>query len=349
MAVISVLLNFLLVFAFHADSSHAFRIFTSEQLEKAMNAVIDEPEACSSNRNIVILVKTAVVNFPHRRAIRETWAKSAKQNHNIGTFFVLARSTEQEVMDRVHEESKQHRDILMADFIDSYQSLTLKSAFSLNWINRTCRSAFAAYIDDDVVINPKNLLQLTESGRLKRSVHGFVQRHDSPRRDPGHKNYVSYDIYPDEFWPDYCIGNGVVMSGEAAGDLAKGALSTNAQPKVDVEDGFYYGIVAKLVGIPVIDEPEIRTYTFSSERECFPNLYKNRILMGAIAYDELEILWDTEQAKETQGCLPTHRKRWFIILMSCLTAAVAVAVIVLVVFRRHRRKLRLLRHCWKNI
>ena len=305
-----------------------------------MGVFIDEPEACSSNHNIVILVKTAVVNFPHRRAIRETWAKSAKQNHNIGTLFVVARSLKQDVMDQVNEESKQHRDILMADFVDSYYNLTLKTVFTLNWINQTCRSAFAAIVDDDVILNPENLLQLTESGRVNRSLHCFPQLNARPVRDPLHKNYMPQDLYPADFWPNYCVGQGVVMSGAIAGDLVAGAFREDTQPKVYIEDVFMFGIVAERLGISVIDEPAIRTYGFASEYLCFPDVYKNRIFMGIIAWHEMPILWDAEQAKETQGCLPTHRKRWFIILMSCMTVAAAVAVIAFVVLRRQLRKIR---------
>ena len=63
--------------------------------------------------------------------------------------------------------------------------------------------------------------------------------------------------------------------------------------------------------------------------------------MGIITWDEMPILWDAERAKETQGCLPTHRKRWFVILMSCLTAFVAVSAMGFVMVRHRRREARL--------
>ena len=186
-------LYFLLVSSLPGNGVHSFLfpsygLHTSEQMKQGMKAVIDEPDACNSNRQIVVLVKNAVFHFPHRRAIRETWAKSAKQNHNISTLFVVARSTEQDVMDRVEGESQRHRDILMADFMDSYYNLTLKTVFALNWINRTCRPAFAAVIDDDVMLNPENLLQLTESGRVLRSVYCYLQQKKHPVRNPFHRN-----------------------------------------------------------------------------------------------------------------------------------------------------------------
>jgi hypothetical protein len=62
------------------------------------------------------------------------------------------------MMEKAVNESQYFRDIIMGNFIDSYYNLTLKSIFVINWYQRRCSHSFLAYLDDDVVINPENLI-----------------------------------------------------------------------------------------------------------------------------------------------------------------------------------------------
>lgn len=337
-ALISVLI-FYLIGTEVIISSYSTELHTSEQMVGALSAVIDEPDSC--NGDAVVLVKTAVANFGRRLVIRDTWAKLAADDHNMSTLFVVGRSRNETVMEMIERESRQHGDILMGSFEDTYWNLTLKTVFTLNWIHQRCMPGVsAACVDDDVVLNPRNLLSFVQGTKSQRAIYGFKLHHDSPIRIEGHKNYVPFEVYPEKHWPDYCIGPGVVFSQESAGELFAAAVSPETHPKVWIDDCFIYGIVAKAIAMPVIDEPLIRTHGFNSSRHCFSEEFRQKVIRGTITWEQLAILWHNDNAARTEGCLSFYRKRltrW----ICCLSAGgVSVSVILIIMWWRWKKESR---------
>lgn len=87
------------------------------------------------------------------------------------------------------EESDIHQDLLLADFDEHYQNLTLKTIAALMWHERKCSNVpFLFKTDDDVFVNPKMLLQNAQT-RLDDKQHfiyclvlrrrGVVKRNES--------------------------------------------------------------------------------------------------------------------------------------------------------------------------
>lgn len=309
-------LCFILLSMQRAGIAHEAELHTVDQMRAGMNVVIDERNACSSNPKVVILVTTSVNYFDRRTVIRNTWAKLARERYDMRTLFVLARSPDGDVMEKVLQESRDHQDILMGDFIESYYNLTLKTVFALNWMNQTCKADFMVKMDDDVVLNPGNLLSLVHGLKDTGSVYCNLRQWDWPVRERDHKNYVSYHVFPDEYWPDYCSGAGVVMSSETAGTLVEGALRNDTNPKIWVDDCFMYGIVAQKVGVSCHDVSTIRVAGFYAENSCFPIVYNYSIIMGQVMWHQLSGLW--ERGEQSPGCLPYNWMSWFITLLPFL-------------------------------
>jgi beta-1,3-galactosyltransferase 1 len=58
----------------------------------------------------------------------------------------------------VEEESNEFSDIIIEDFVDTYNNLTIKTLMLLKWVKNNCNSTgYVMKTDDDVYINVKNL------------------------------------------------------------------------------------------------------------------------------------------------------------------------------------------------
>lgn len=52
-------------------------------------------------------------------------------------------------------EAAQYDDLVISGFVDSYNNLTLKTTFMINWVIQYCPQVqFVLKVDDDVLVNP---------------------------------------------------------------------------------------------------------------------------------------------------------------------------------------------------
>ncbi|KAJ0171253.1 hypothetical protein K1T71_012803 [Dendrolimus kikuchii] len=111
---------------------------------------------------VIILVTSAPTRYEARDAIRDTWARHQP------TFFVMGvqRQNVDEQLVNNYVEAKQYSDLLVFDFYDHYQNLTLKTALMLKWTLKRCPQAqFMFKADDDVLVNPWTLRQVLKDNR----------------------------------------------------------------------------------------------------------------------------------------------------------------------------------------
>jgi hypothetical protein len=216
---------------------------------------------------------------------------------------VIGRSSDQLVSEKVVKKSRLFRDILMADMMESYYNLTLKTVFALNWFETRCQRSTLVYVDDDMVVNPANLIQFIDK-TLILGLHCFAWYDARVDRDSKSKYKVPHDVYPDNHWPDYCNGAGVVMNRSTAGLLVKGALDDDINPKIWIDDVFVYGIVRQGIGLPITHVPAIRSYRylFYDTANWFSVVYDTAIMTGAETWDRMTILWDKEKVMLDGGC-----------------------------------------------
>ena len=161
---------------------------------------------------------------------------------NIRYIFLLGeRKGDKELQAIVKSESEMYQDILQGDFIDSYYNLTLKTIMGFRWVSQKCGHArFVVKVDDDVYINIENLMSALElyEEELQTSVGGFCGRDCSPKRHESSKWYLSYDDYPYDTFPPYCIGPTYVTSMLLAKRLYVASKDVKLFPFEDVFIGF---------------------------------------------------------------------------------------------------------------
>lgn len=109
----------------------------------------------------------------------------------------------------MESESKQNRDVIQANFVDSYRNLTYKTTALLTWAAENCpHSPILLKIDDDVIPNPLALQDF---------LLAYLQDHPHPTRILGKvrccdlvlregKWGVPKDIYPGNEYPTYVAG-----------------------------------------------------------------------------------------------------------------------------------------------
>lgn len=187
---------------------------------------------------VVALVTTAPSRFDHRQAIRETWAKHQP------TYFILGLEgddVDEQLVD-IYVEAKQYGDMLVWDFKDHYQNLTLKTAVMMQWTVDKCSQAqFMFKIDDDVLLNPwqlKNVLRDNEDAKLV----GYRNINTTVHRDEYTRWFTPRWLFPEDVIPEYLAGPGYLVNTDYLKDIIKAAKTV---PLINLEDVYFTYLVAK--------------------------------------------------------------------------------------------------------
>lgn len=182
---------------------------------------------------LVYIVKSSVNNFARRKSIRNTWGfENRFSDVNIRTVFLLGINPENppDLQEKLAKEIAEHKDIVQADFIDSYFNNTAKTMMGLHWAFTYCKDAsYFFFADDDYYISTRNVLRFLRDPvnyptYLQKYVvqavnqyqdelyAGFVFRKSSPIRWVFSKWYVDLNEYPYSHWPPYVTAGAYVLS-----------------------------------------------------------------------------------------------------------------------------------------
>ncbi|XP_012533399.2 beta-1,3-galactosyltransferase brn [Monomorium pharaonis] len=125
---------------------------------------LKQPEKCKNadgTLRLVYMVKSAIENFDRRTAIRNSWGNE-KRFFDVParTIFVVGtHPDDQEIEAKLKLEAGIYKDIVQADFIDSYYNNTIKTIMSFKWLIKYCpNSKFYMFVDDDMYVSVKNVM-----------------------------------------------------------------------------------------------------------------------------------------------------------------------------------------------
>ncbi|KAL0107556.1 hypothetical protein PUN28_014699 [Cardiocondyla obscurior] len=132
--------------------------------EYAYDFILKQPQKCKGDADntlrLVYIVKSAVENFDRRTAIRNSWGIE-KRFFDVParTVFVVGTHPDDKVEAKLKQEAGIHKDIVQADFIDSYYNNTIKTMMSFKWLVKYCtNSKFYMFVDDDMYVSAKNVV-----------------------------------------------------------------------------------------------------------------------------------------------------------------------------------------------
>ncbi|CAG5090793.1 Oidioi.mRNA.OKI2018_I69.PAR.g12722.t2.cds [Oikopleura dioica] len=265
-AVIDETLNFNRPIQFSDDLEHVYPIpfrkkerslvpakyLNSQQSKTGSNYlayIVEQPEECDAK--IVITVKSSADHFEHREAIRQSWAPREARKEDVQVVFLVGQGSDV-INDEIKEEFFKHKDLVIGNYVDSYQNLTIKAMTGIDWRARNCHNAeFVLAVDDDTFVNLDDMM--THLQRLPEEEN-FIEC--SERTVTKGKVWregqwaVSEDQYEFDVYPNYCNGPCYLMPVETA-DLLLGASRTTPSDH-PADDVFISGILRVKTEVPLI-------------------------------------------------------------------------------------------------
>ena len=201
----------------------------------------------NNHLQILFLIMSRPSDWEARKALRGTYLSGLK-GKPVNYVFVIGRSEDYNIEQRVIGESFYFGDILKFDFIDSYENLTIKSISSFQWASRSCQQArYVMKLDDDVWVNINALLTATKSSSFIKYIGCYCYNGAVPVRERKHKHFIAKEEYPGETFPPYCNGPSYIMTRQTVLDI--GSVASYV-PYVHIEDVFI-GICLKRLNYSV--------------------------------------------------------------------------------------------------
>ncbi|XP_018603504.1 beta-1,3-galactosyltransferase 2-like [Scleropages formosus] len=228
--------------------------------------ILDEPEKCRSQSPfLVLVVPVAPRNRAVRDTIRRTWGnESLVPGVTIRRLFLLGLEDQKRGLQKeLHAESKEHHDLLQANFLDSYLNLTIKTMVMMEWLVTRCPNAsYAAKVDTDMFLNVDflvNTLLDPHTVQPKQNyITGAVMRKARVRRKKSSKFYVPRSVYRRDTYPSYVLGNVYIFSMDLPVKILKASRHVRAFHLEDV----YLGMCLKHLGIPPTFPPRSNLFYY---------------------------------------------------------------------------------------
>lgn len=86
---------------------------------------------------LVILIKSALDHYENRLLIRQSWGYEKRfSDVTIRTIFILGvpKSSDPVLMEKIASESEKFKDIVQANFFDTYFNNTIKTMIGMKWV-----------------------------------------------------------------------------------------------------------------------------------------------------------------------------------------------------------------------
>ncbi|KAB0801331.1 hypothetical protein PPYR_05685 [Photinus pyralis] len=196
---------------------------------------------------VVIVVPSAPFRDTARMAVRRTWGRIAARN-DVSIYFLIGKTSNSTLRENIEAERYTYGDILIGNFTDTYNNLTLKSISMLRWVKEYCpRAKYLLKCDDDVFLNAPRLLKLLSQLKIKRrAIYGRVFNNRKPMRDNTTKHFVPYEEYKFTVYPHFVNGPAYIIPVPLVEELYNSCLRHKI---VRLEDMFLTGIVATNLNI----------------------------------------------------------------------------------------------------
>eukprot|EP00096_Caligus_rogercresseyi_P010964 TRINITY_DN4163_c0_g1_i1.p1 TRINITY_DN4163_c0_g1~~TRINITY_DN4163_c0_g1_i1.p1 ORF type:complete len:328 (+),score=77.02 TRINITY_DN4163_c0_g1_i1:73-1056(+) len=225
-------------------------------IQKDIESVLRYPRVLSRGEEIDVLgiIHSSPSHFEHRDAIRRTWMQDWESQAPAGSFkavFLLGNAPEGQTRSRLLSESDTFGDIIVEDFMDTYNNLTLKSIFMLKFVvHYELKIKFLFKMDDDIYINVDRYPEIMDLD--SKSIGGYKFSGVGPIRfstilSDGRKWVCPRWMCEEDTFPEFNSGSGYLIAGPQVSKLYQTAFEV---PFIHLEDVFITGILAERANIP---------------------------------------------------------------------------------------------------
>ncbi|XP_005949645.1 beta-1,3-galactosyltransferase 2 isoform X1 [Haplochromis burtoni] len=267
--------------------------------------ILDELNRCREESPfLVLMIPVAPHNREARHMIRSTWGNvTTVQGKVVSHYFILGQSREENGAETIEEqllrESRDHRDILQSDFLDSYHNLTIKTMLMFEWLSTHCpQTSYAMKIDSDTFLNVHNLVGMLLKAPQHLYLTGNVVRFAPVLRDQNSKWFLPFSTFPESVYPTYAIGLGYVFSLDLTRKILEAAQHVRALYIEDV----YVGLCMKHLGIPLTDPPRNDIFMIWKPSDT-GNCYWTSVITTLLhSSNQLLDVWKSYQIQAQSGC-----------------------------------------------
>ncbi|XP_073270221.1 hydroxyproline O-galactosyltransferase GALT6-like [Primulina huaijiensis] len=155
-------------------------------------------------------------HFAERMAVRKSWMqhKSVKSSNVLARFFV-AMHARKEVNVELMKEAEFFGDIVIVPYMDNYDLVVLKTVAICEYGVRTVAAKYIMKCDDDTFVRIDSvMMEMKKIQPFKSFYIGNINYYHKPLRHG--KWAVTYEEWPEEFYPPYANGPGYIMSSDIA-------------------------------------------------------------------------------------------------------------------------------------
>lgn len=217
------------------------------------------------HNKLLIMVAGAPKNVERRDIIRKYWSKFTENFASV-IFTVGIAGLSQEEISSLHQENVEHQDLLMLDYAETYDLLTVKTIAQMVFYYQICQSSFGSeeikrskfmlHIDDDLYLNlptlKSNLLEKTGNMKNPDRIYCLdksLMKSDGLGTFPHRKGkYMITDReFSSERFPTACAGTAFLFSYQLNSQLVKAI--PESMP-IRLEDIYTTGILRQIAEIP---------------------------------------------------------------------------------------------------
>lgn len=136
---------------------------------------------CVSKTTLLVIVFSKPTNFYSRTAIRDNWGKHISRK-NASLFFLMGHCNRSEIKKLNRLEQVKYKDIIMENFVDTYQNLSLKALLMLKLFAAQKNCNYLIKTDDDVFLNVPLLVKELEITNNSEILSGRIVKKEKDKK-----------------------------------------------------------------------------------------------------------------------------------------------------------------------
>ncbi|KAL8619059.1 hypothetical protein ACOMHN_020757 [Nucella lapillus] len=256
---------------------------------------------CRVSTFLVVLVISPAKDFSTRKLIRNTWGRAVKDNRwpnawvsvYVEVYFVLGLSLNynssslKNLKSNLSAEAELYDDIIVGDFIDAYNNLTLKTLTGLNWARQHCsHTDFVMKVDQDTLVDFPRLADYLLQHRLelRKAIIGKFYFNAKPMNSG--KWRIVPSQYPLSLYPTYAGGPCYIIST----DIVDGLVNVSQyMPLFVMEDVHVTGNLARALGVRRLYLKQLQDW--DSDSKCALLVDRYRVSVTSLSNDDLWKVW----------------------------------------------------------
>ncbi|CAE5958425.1 unnamed protein product [Arabidopsis arenosa] len=181
-----------------------------------MQSIWKAPSLPQKPVELFIGILSAGNHFAERMAVRKSWMqqKLVRSSKVVARFFVALHARKEVNVD-LKKEAEYFGDIVIVPYMDHYDLVVLKTVAICEYGVNTVAAKYVMKCDDDTFVRVDAVIQEAEKVKGRESLYiGNINFNHKPLRTG--KWAVTYEEWPEEYYPPYANGPGYILSYDIA-------------------------------------------------------------------------------------------------------------------------------------